>query len=329
MNPEDEVVQPETPAPEAPETTETPETPEAETKSLAEAMWGDDADKDTALPDGEGDAPAAEDAPAEPETPAEPAPETPAEDAEVSDEELVKGLSEKAQHRFRELVNSNKEMERRITGFTEIIEDARVTPQDVVDLFAYGKAIRTGDYEQARALLAEQARQLELVSGQPVEFGDALTDYPDLQRGVQDMELTREHALELARVRRANEEQQRQNEQQNRQRDAQAAQTEAATSGFNEVVALAQQWSKSDLDWAVKQPMMEKRAAIIQQTYPPNRWGAMMKIAYEEITDTLKAARPAAQGNRTPSPLRPNAMGGGAKSPSSLHEALWGEPEPT
>lgn len=327
MDPEDEIVQPETPAPETPETPEAPDT-ENEAVSLAEAMWGDDADKDTALPEGDEGAPAAEDPPAEPETPAEPAPETPAEDTEVSDEELVKDLSEKAQHRFRELVNTNKEMERRIGGFTEIIEDAQVTPQDVVDLFAYGKAIRTGNYDQARALLAEQARQLELVSGQPVEFGDALSDYPDLQKSVEEMELTRAHALELARVRRGNEQQQRQSEQQNRQRDEQDAQTQAATNGFNEVVALAQQWGKTDLDWAVKQPMMEKRAAIIQQTYPPNRWGAMMKVAYEEITDTLKAARPAAQ-TRAPSALRPNGMGGGAKSPSSLHEAMWGEPEPT
>ena len=37
----------------------------------------------------------------------------------------------------------------------------------------------------------------------------------------------------------------------------------------------------------------------------------MVKIAYQEIGDTLKAARPATQ-QRQPSALRPNAMGGGA-----------------
>lgn len=338
MNPEDEKANPNQNPDES--TSDNPP-PGDEAVSLADAMWGDKAGEDTVLhgepaADGEVDnadkdaAGEGDDADADAAKPeGEAAKDEAAEKDDVSDEEIVKGLGEKAQKRFRELVNSNKEMEQRLTGFMGVIEDAQVTPQDVVDLFAYGKAIRTGDFDTARAILAEQARQLELVSGKAVELGDPLSDYPDLKAGVDNMELTRDHALELARVRRQTEETRRANDAQSRQQEAGQAYQQAAVAGFNDVKTLAAGWAKSDLDWKSKEALMVKRAGIIQQTYPPQQWGAMMKVAYDEITETLKAARPAANAQRQHQALRPNAMGGGAKAPGSLHEAMWGEPETT
>ena len=309
-----------TPATETHEDAPTVTSPD-EPASLADAMWGTDADADTVITE-ESEVAAVEDATktkaVEPEV--EPAVEA---TEEVSDDDLVKGLSEKAQKRFRDLVNSNKDIERRLSGFQEVISDSKVTPQDMVDLLSYGKAIRTGNFDQARAILAEQARQLELASGKAVELGDPLSDYPDLKNGVDDMELTRDHALELARVRRTNQVMQHQQDREQRNNETQNVQTKAIQQGFSDVQGLAVTWAKSDLDWASKEPMLVKRAGQIQQNYPPHQWGAMARIAYDEITDTLKTARPATQ-RRDPSPLRPNAIGGGAKEPANLHEAMWG-----
>lgn len=312
------------------------QTTEAEPVSLSEAMWGDKQDEDTVLPAGDDETTKPDDPDAESEAEGEKPAEEPdgdkkdelkEDDVEVSDEDLVKDLSAKAQQRFRELANANKDMERRLSGFTEVIEDAQVTPQDMVDLLAYGKAIRTGNFDQARAILAEQARQLEIASGKPIELKDSLSDYPDLLQGVEDMELTRGHALELARVRKVAEETQRQVQQSAQRQTQEESQQQSVQDGFKEVVGLTGQWKAGDIDWSVKEPLLIDRANMIQQNYPPHQWGKMLEVAYQEITATLKAARPATQ-QRHQTPLRSNAIGGGAKAPASLHEAMWGEPEP-
>lgn len=299
-------------------------------ESLSEALWGDDAPGDDVADDGgDGEATPADAESEAPEavgdTRTEAAKEeAPAEDADGDDEKLLESLSEKAQHRFRELASTNKDMERRLTGFQEILSDAQVTPQDMVDLLAYGKAIRTGDFDNARRLLAEQARALELASGKAVELADPLADFPDLAESVEAMELSRERAMELARVRRATEQMQAQRDAQARDQQAQQASQQASQTAFGEVVALSQAWRKSDLDWATKEPLMVERANFIQQNYPPSQWGQAIRLAYNEVSAAMQAARPAA---RAPSPLRPNAMGGGSKAPASMFEAMWGEPD--
>lgn len=319
----------EQPAAEA--TTETPAATPAET--LADAMWGESAtaDKgDRQEPESEeGGEPDETDEPESEEesnadSKAEQKPDDEEQTSDDSDERMLESLSEKAQHRFRELVSSNKELERQIGGFREVIADAQVTPQDMVDLLAYGKAIRTGDYDQARAILAAQARALELASGKAVELGDPLSDYPDLGRSVSDLELTRDHALELARVRRQAEMAQMAKEQQRRSQEMSALQQQTVARVFGEVQALASGWAKSDIDWPAKEQLLVKRAGMIQQSYPPEQWGQMIRLAYDEITDTLKTARPQV---RQPQALRPNAIGAGAKNPASMHEALWGDSE--
>lgn len=304
-----------------------------ETDDLHTAMWDDKpegeeggdvqaaAGNDEAKPEDE-TAPEGEDA-------AKPGDDKP---AEINDDELIKGLSTQAQQRFRELANSAKEnkqnfdkLQEETVAFREMVADAQITPQDMLDLLDYGKAIRSGDFGRAREVLQAQMRQLAIATGETFDPVDPLSAHPDLRAAVNEMEITEKHALELARARDIDAARQGQQQRQQQALQQTQQQAEATQQAFNQVAVMANGWRTNDIDWPAKQDFMMAKANEIQQSYPPHLWTRMIQDVYDTYSKAIQAA---AQGKpRTPQPLRPGAKAGGQSAPASLHEAMWGEPE--
>lgn len=293
-------------------------------QSMEDALWADDAgDEGDAEPSDEGgDEPKDEKPAAEPED----------EYAEPD------GLSDKASTRFQKLANENKQYKsfgsvdelqgmqadaQTLNVFRERINDCGMQPAELESVFDYTKAVKSGDWPRVERYLHEQIYQFQILTGKRMNV-DPLQAYPDIKQEVESMSLTEERALEVARNRWINDIQTQQNQQAQAQQRAQMQQSQqfehTRASALDEVEAMAQHWSQTDVLWAERQPLLRQFIETNLSSQPPHTWAAGIQAFYS----ALSMQQPAR--SRSPSALRPNAMGSqsAGKEASSMADALWG-----
>lgn len=300
----------------------------SEPKTLEDALWSDGDTKS------EGEQPAAETKEVDKKLEA---------DAEKTVEESEDdyappdGLSEKANVRFQKLANENKQYKafgsvedvqnmqadvQTLNTFRERIADCGMLPNELESVFEYTKAVKRADWQTVERYLQDQLYQFQVLTGKRLNV-DPLQAFPDLRSGVDEMAMSEQHALELARARTLgnlqSQQQQAQLAQQQAHQQQQMQEQQATESALQQVEQLTRHWMASDVLWAERQPLLRNYLEKTLGNQPPQTWAAGLQAYY----DALNAQ--AANRARTPNALRPNAMGNqnAGKEPQSMADALW------
>jgi len=215
----------------------------------------------------------------------------------------------------------------KLTGFREILEDAHASPEVLNHHLRYIKACATGDLETAFAFAKAEYETLARHMGRPVDGIDVLGDFPELRQAVDDMEMTEAHAIELAKHRRAQAQQQQQQQQDHasqQQRQALEREHAARTKATNDIKAWTEQMARESLDWERLEPAIVRYIQGAQQTLrnlPPDQWLANIKAHYDALTSMATASPPPSAG--TPRPLRPQGAGGRVEgTPANAEDAV-------
>jgi len=271
-------------------------------------------------------------------------PEASAEDKGDQEQDIYavpEGLSDRGRERFQTLVENHKEIssqleasEKARTEFVDLIRDTGAESEEFAEALEFLRLTNSdnpADLKTALEMVENQRERLATALGMPVPGLDPLSNFPDLQEAVDTGEITQHYAEQLAmnRKRQAQQETMSQQQQQRRaKQETQQAQEREYMETANGVAGMLNQleaeWSKTDLHFDKKKPLLVKRIENIVNTVPPNRWLDSIKGAYEEITEAMKLTMPAdGGGRRRQRPLSSGPTGGsGGGTPNSAREAV-------
>ena len=314
------------------------EATEAEPTDMLDAMFADDATTEASA-EGEGDVPVAGET-AELETPTteETAQQEPEQQAATDEIEMPEDLSPKAQDRFRQLANENKELKAReqdveqlhagVQQIQQTIQSAFNDVSEFEEVITYATAVKEGRFEDARELLLKQVLQFEAHTGQSLT-GGLVSQYQDLSERVNNFELNQQDALELAQNRFKQEQQQQAMQRQQQQaqvqyQEQQAQQMEqeqikaAYDAAVQEVAQMANQWAATDLNWQTNSESLQKFSAEhLQGKVHPSQWPMMINAHYQ-------ALRASTVRQPVTAPLSPAVPTGTVKKePSSMMDAMF------
>lgn len=233
---------------------------------------------------------------------------------EQEEAELLDGVkSERGKERIKSVFAKAKALETDIGEFRELINSTGMSPQDFAQTLEFGRLMNSGDEKNLRVALemVEGQRQaLYAKLGVEAPGIDLLTGHDDLKSAVENMEITRDRAVELAKFRKVDGEnrQRVQVQQQSLQDQQQFAQTVQQASQSMEGYL---ETRKNEVDHLPRMKVLAdhfKDPAKMQafvSTYRPDQWAATVKMMY----DNVSVARPAPQTNQQPLRSRPANLG--------------------
>ncbi len=242
--------------------------------------------------------------PADPETPPNP---------EQEESELLEGVkSERGRERIKQVFAERKQLEQDITGFRDLVKSTGMSAQEFAQTLEFGRLMNSGDEKNLRValeMIEGQRSMLYQKLGVEAPGVDLLTGHDDLKAAVDNIEITRERAVELAKFRKVDaeakaREQAQQSQVQERQvyektvKDAAGAMEAYLETRKNEVDHMARMKVISD---------HFRTPANLQKfvsTYRPDQWAATVQMMYDNI-QVPKAAAPGPQPIRS----RPATLG--------------------
>lgn len=256
---------------------------------------------------------------AKPEAPLEPVKPKTLEEEEAEALEGVK--SERGRERIqatfaklKETEGVRQQLEQDISEFKTMVQSTKMQPQEFAQMLEFGRLVNSGDEDSARLalkMLDEQREALCKHLGIEAPGVDPLADFPQLKEAVDNMEMTKEHALALAKYQRKEQVQQRsEREQQAQQQDMQQYQEAIANAGRTSEAYFATR--KHEVDYAPKLARIQayfskpENIKAFVETYQPNQWHAQFKFMYDNMS--VAPAQPA----KTPQPIRSRSTTHGA-----------------
>lgn len=300
-------------------------------QTMHEAMWGKDGL-------------AAEEPPEDAQVGQQPDPKQP--QAKPKDEDLTRPLEGKVspdtQQRFQKLTHALKERdaqvqeitkqaqyhEKRANEFVSILNDAGIGPDEFGGFVDFRSALRSRNFDQAEAYLKAQLREFAIATGRNLagDVSTVLDEFPDLAQRVQNMELTEQAALEVARARRVEAAVRQRHEQ--HQQHTQAAQQfqQSRTEALRSVAQQVAQWKRDDIDFAAKEAKIAAQMKRLRDV-PPQQWLAKVQEYYELLNEGASLSKP--PSGDIERPLRGGAGPAAAsRQPASMYEAMFGAARP-
>lgn len=261
-------------------------------------------------------------------------------DSKTDDKEdlykMPDGLSEKSRERFEKLVTANKEkdtaiinMGKRIGAFEHVVQQSGASPEEFAQLIQFSSLVKSGHPQNLKAalnMLDFYRERIGTLLGIEPPGTDLLKNHADLKQKVDNMEISREVAIELATSReRAKQQEQNQQNQQNQQQQAEQYQT-AVNKAMGDLNAWEQEKRKTDLDYQLKRQILNNHITTIAKTTHPSRWLVEIEKLYQTITETisLNGGGTTRQTGKENQPLRPNANQnrGGKQEPNNIYDAV-------
>lgn len=253
----------------------------------------------------------AEAAPVEAAKPAEP--KTP----EAEEAELLEGVkSDRGKERIKQVFQEKKALEQDLNQFRELVTKTGMSPQDFAQTLEFGRLVNSGDEKNLRVALEMvegQRAMLYAKLGVEAPGVDLLKGHDDLKAAVDNMEITRDRAVELAKYRKQQQEvtQRQQAQQQTTQDRQQFEQTVKQAAGAMESYLSTRQ---NEVDHPARMKVITehfKNPANLQQfiqTYEPRQWAATIKMMYDGIVVPKVA---------TPQPIRSRPANLGSPAPTA------------
>lgn len=250
---------------------------------------------------------------------------------------------EKTRERFERLVAGHKEMKRerealgeQVRAFQQVVQLSGASPQEFQELITFSSLVKSGDpanLQKALGMIEHYRGQLAAALGQELPGVDLLSEHTDLRDAVQNLEITRERALELATMRNRQRQDAAAREEQARRAQGQQQVAQTAQQAIQELNHLDRYWQTNDPDFTVPGPdgkslrdILLEKAREVAAAMPnrPDAWGPTMLQHYQTLKWAMSQAK-----TRTPTPgrhqqpLRPSgAAGGGRREPKSELEAI-------
>ena len=233
---------------------------------------------------------------------------------EQEEAELLEGVkSDRGKERIRQVFAEKKQLERDLQDFREMVVSTGMSPQDFSQTLEYGRLVASGDEKNLRVALEMLETQRAMIYSQlGVEAPgvDLLKDHADLQAAVENMEMTRDRAVELAKYRRIENE---------RVAAMQAQQTQQqSTVEFNNQIKQAANQIDTYLSTRANEIDHPQRMAAVMEyfknperlqefvkTYQPQQWASTIKFMY----DNIKVQRQPSRTDQQPLRSRPNMLG--------------------
>lgn len=260
--------------------------------------------------------------------------------AEETADDLLKepeGLAPKSSERFHRLANEVRDLRGQVEQREQALSYVRDTFQEngiTSDQFEQAAsvigALNRGDLETAERVLMEQLQQIAIARGRPIGQIDPLASFPDLRAAVDGLQVSEEHALQLARARvieqgqqqRTQQQAQQQQEQRTKQQQQEQAQQQVNTA-LTSIDTFTREMAAKDMDWPVIEAKLLPRVQTLLQGVPPSQWLNIVKTQYELIKDVSAGAvrQPTPQAGQV---LRPTGQGSPAAAPKSMFDAMWG-----
>lgn len=258
--------------------------------------------------------------------------ETPAATARPSDEfgELPKDVKAETRERFETMRSKYDALHTQFEQaqaenheWVQTIQSTGATPQQFGETLQFLSDLNSGSVEglqRAYDVLQENLKIVAQAIGREAPGADPLAAHPDLLQQVQDHDITREAALELAQHRA----QQRLTQAVNQTQRETHTVTQARQTALSEVRALGEQLRANDPHAPMKLKAIESIVERVIQRLPPAEWAGAIRDAYDAVPAPAAAA-PVAPAV-APTPLRPTStpgVGGGlTKQPGSALEAM-------
>jgi len=259
-------------------------------------------------------------------------------EVELSDDEILDNLKPKAQERFKDLVSRNRDLEGRIgelepsQAMAEHVLGSGTQPDQLnfaLDIF---KSLNSGDWDAARSALSKLdqfsnviAERLGVQGGQDNEKS-SYSDFEDLSKAVDDLEMSSEWANKLAAQRvqansinQSRQEFSQQTEESSRQQQAYDA---AQSTAYNDIKSWEDGIKTSDADFESKRDiMLDIGEKIANSGVSPSSWLPLLKNEYDVLTRGMSLASKRTNASKQSGPLAPSSSGGGAVDSAELKTA--------
>jgi len=235
---------------------------------------------------------------------------------EQEDAELLASIqSERGRARVQQFISRAREAEGGLVAIREEVEKAGLTAQTFSQHLEFSKLANSNspqDLQAAAQMLEDVRADIYRRLGQDAPTLDVLSAHPDLAQRVANLEMPREVALEVARMRHVTaEEQARQQVQIRQQQDAQQFQSDiaAAQTSLETYVASRQH----EVDHPARMQAVQEYFAnpsnlqSFAATYQPHQWPSAIRMLYENvrIASGQQQARPAPISSRPSTSGRP------------------------
>ena len=243
----------------------------------------------------------------------------------------------KAAERWDKLVAYSKESReklaqasQRVDAFDNLVRLSGATPEEFSGLVNYSALLHSGTEQglrQALNIVEEQRAMLCRMLGEEGPGIDLLADFPALKARVDNMEITREDALTIARSQQVQQQHQHQAAQQRQQHDQVAQFQQQVATAADAISRWEQQVAASDINYPALAGALQERAQWAARNLPPHLWLADAQEFYRTLQRTTAAARPTP--SRDAQPMRTSRAGGGQRtgpksSLDAVNEALDG-----
>lgn len=238
---------------------------------------------------------------------APPAPPADPKTPEQEEAELLDGVkSDRGKERIRQVFSERKQLESDINEFKALITDTKMSPEEFAQTLEFGRLMNSGDEKDLRVafeMVEQQRAVLAQRLGVKAPGVDLLAGHDDLKQAVENMEITEDRALELAKYRKQDAEKQQvaQAQQQSAQNQEQFQKTVQSAATQMEAYLNTR---ANEADSPIKLKAISehfKNPANLQafvSTYQPDQWVNTLKLMYDNIV--VPKAPAAAQ----PQPLR-------------------------
>lgn len=231
------------------------------------------------------------------------------------------GMSERASQRWAALTERVKivpELERRATEATQqldsvrrMVSDSGLAPEEFSNVLNLGKLYKSNSPQDLQAALTQiEGLRADIATrlGADVPGVDVLAQHPDLKARVDGMELPRDAALEMARMR-AESKAVQQTQAQSMEFQRFQSNVQQAAQRMDSTLAQRAHMPGHAAKVAFIQSQLSDQAKLQQfvQTYKPEQWESVVLMMYDAYTPPVAAAPPPA-----PQPLRPGNVSAGA-----------------
>lgn len=235
------------------------------------------------------DAPKADDKPAADPAPADPAqPKT----AEQEEAELLEGVkSERGRERIKSVFAERKQLEADITEFRDLVKSTGMSAQEFAQTLEFGRLVNSGDEKNIRValeMIEGQRAMLYQKLGVEAPGVDLLAGHDDLKSAVENMEITRDKAVELAKFRKTQADQDARKQAEKDQTDTQEQYRQTVQSAAGAMEAYLTTRAK-EADHPARLKIIGEHfqnPANLQrfvQTFEPKQWTAALQMMYDGI----------------------------------------------
>ena len=241
------------------------------------------------------------------------------------------GLKPKAQERFRSLVEDNKTKTERLDqaefALKEIhktVSESHMTPEEFGYLIDYGRMAVSKKPEELEYALQTAQNEIIRISqllGKEVPGVDLLADQPELQKRVDDYELSRDDALRIAKSERELAGYKQVQTQQRDQQQVATKQQDVQQQSLDQVRAYMSKMKSTDINFSAKEARLVDQAAKVRQNYPPEQWPTIIQDLYETMSVDSSAQK---QNLKTsaPTPMQSTTSTVGSTVPKTMQEAV-------